>query len=141
MGLFSRRGAPQPAAGPGGSGSVRVLEVDDSKTTSPPSSAPVYMIQFIQGQLKATEAVEAAALFEVTSPRPPGTRRFLLRIHMAPGHEGEMQAVAAGIVKAERGSLRGSTRESILLDLIEEPAPLPATLADGARNPSLIFRR
>jgi hypothetical protein len=99
------------------------------------------MIEFLQGQLKMAEAVDAAALFEVTSPRPQGTRRYLLRIHLAPGREGEMQAVASGIVKAERGSLQGNSRESILLDIIEEKAPLPATLADGARNPSLIFRR
>ncbi len=141
MGFFSRPRPPSTPQGPGGGGTVRVLETDDSKTTSPPASAPVYLIEFIQGQLRAAEAVDAAALVEVTSPRPPGTRRFLLRIHLAPGREGEMQAVASAIVKAGGGSLQASSREALLLDIIQERAPLPATLADGARNPSLIFQR
>lgn len=141
MGFFSRQRPARPASEGSATSSVRFLEADDSKTTSPPSSAPVYMIQFLQGQLKAAEAVAAAALFEVTSPRPPGTRRYMLRVQMAPGREGEMAAVATSIVKAERGTLQSSTREAILLDIIQERGALPATLADGARNPSIIFQR
>lgn len=52
-----------------------------------------------------------------------------------------MASVATSIVKAEAGTLQGSTHEAILLDIIQEEAPLPATLADGARNPSLILKR
>jgi hypothetical protein len=65
----------------------------------------------------------------------------MLRMHFVPGREGEMVRVASTIVKAKGGTLQGSLREAVMLDLVQTTALMPSTLADGATKPSLIVKR